>query len=463
MSYAQDLENDSGRNGVKKSNDSSPLRDLAESLVAFGKNCGADEIEISIHESDDFGVDVRLGEVENLIEAGSRFLSLKVIKEQKTVYASSSDLLEETLVALVRNAIQRASFSSTDEFSGLPPIQPLAVDISSLRLYDPEIPELDIDKKINIALQTEKIALADRRITNSHGASFETTILKTILANSYGFLEEYKESLCSLSVGLQAGQTDSKVEDSWFSAKRHFKELESPEEVAKTAVERTIRQLNPKKIMTQKAPVIFEPMMTSWLLGFLFACVSGMSIYRKASFLVGKLGKKIGSEKINIYDDGLMPAGLGTKPFDAEGIPCQKTTVVEKGMLKNYLCNSYASRKLNLLSTANSSGTGVAPHNFYLQAGLKSPETIITSMDKGLILIRTLGHGLNPITGDISRGAFGLWVEKGEIVYPVAEITISGNLSEILRGVESIGNDLEFRSPFAGPTIKIEELLIAGE
>lgn len=448
---------------MKKSRDSTHLQHLAESLITFGKNCGADEIEISIHESKDFSVDVRLGEIENLVEAGSRSLSLRVIKENKTVYASSSDLSDETLKALVRNAIQRVSFSSTDEFSGLPPVQPLAVEISSLSLYDPEIPALDIDKKIELAFQTEKIALADRRITNSHGASFETTTLKTLLANSYGFLEEYEESLCSLSVGLQAGQTDSKVEDSWFSAKRHFKELESPEKVAKKAVERTVRQLNPKKIKTQKAPVVFEPMMTSWLLGFLFACVSGVSIYLNSSFLVGKLGKKIGHEKININDDGLMPKGLGTRPFDAEGTPCQKTTVVEKGVLKNYLCNTYAARKLKLPSTANSSGTGVAPHNFYLQDGTESPETILTSMDKGLILIRTLGHGLNPITGDISRGAFGLWMEKGEIVYPVAEITISGNLSEILKRIESIGNDLEFQSPFAGPTIKIEELLIAGE
>jgi len=221
--------------------------------------------------------------------------------------------------------------------------------------------------------------------------------------------------------------------------------------------------LYPKKIKTQKVPVIFEPMMSSWLLGFLFACVSGVSIYQKASFLVGKLGKKIGHEKINIYDDGLMPAGLGTNPFDAEGMPCQKTTIVEKGVLKNYLCNTYAARKLKLQSTANSSGTEVVPHNFFLQPGSESPERMIASMDKGLILIRTIGHGLNPITGDISRGAFGLWVEKGEIVYPVSEITISGNLADILKQTVSIGNDLEFRSLFAGPTVKIEELLIAGK
>ena len=203
--------------------------------------------------------------------------------------------------------------------------------------------------------------------------------------------------------------------------------------------------------------------MTSWLLGFLFACVSGVSIYLNRSFLVGKLGKKIGNEKINIYDDGLMPTGLGTRPFDTEGTPCQKTTVVEKGVLKNYLCNTYAARKLNLPSTANSSGTGVAPHNFYLQAGKDLPSDMIGSMDKGLILIRTIGHGLNPITGDISRGAFGLWVEKGEIRYPVSEITISGNLGEFLKNIEMVGNDPDFRTSVSGPSVLIRNVLVSGE
>lgn len=439
------------------------LMELAENLVSFGKANGADEIEISILDNNEFSVDVRLGEIESLVEADSRYLGLRVIKDKKTAFATSSDLSKENILCIVKNAIKRASLSSADEFSGLPQRTRTKIDVSSLRLYDPEILALDIEKKIDMALQTEKIALADKRITNSHGASFETNVNKTILANSNGFLQEYEETFCSLSLGLQAGGTDTKVEDYWFSTKRHFKELESSEEIAKKAVERTVRQLNPKKIKTQKVPVIFEPMMTSWLLGFLFACVSGVSIYQKTSFLVGKLGERIGNEKINIYDDGLIPGKLGTKPFDSEGVPCRKTKVLEKGVLKNYLCNTYASRKLKLKSTANSDGTGVAPHNFFLQAGDLPPEKITASMDKGLILIRTIGHGLNPITGDISRGAFGLWVEKGEILFPVSEITISGNLGDILNKIETVGNDLEFRSHLAGPTVKIEELMIAGE
>jgi len=363
----------------------------------------------------------------------------------------------------MKNAVKRAILANPDEFSGLAPLTPQRIDIQSLKLYDPEIPELVAEKKVGLAVETEKIALSDRRITNSHGAGFATNEIKVVLANSNGFLEEYDQTVCSLSVAIQAGDTDNRVEDSWFSSTRHFKELESPEEIAKKAVERTVRQLKPQKIKTQRVPVIFEPMMTSWLLGFLFACVSGVSIYQKISFLVDKLGKRIGNEKITVFDDGLLPRKLGARPFDSEGVPCQKTPVVEKGVLKNYLCNSYAARKLKLKSTGNAAGTGVNPNNFYLNAGMHTPEEIISTTEKGLILIRTLGHGLNPVTGDISRGAFGLWVEKGEIAYPVSEITISGNLGEILNQIEMVGNDLEFRTPLAGPTIKIAELTVAGQ
>jgi PmbA protein len=439
------------------------LKELAEKLVTFAKTNSADEVEIIVLDGYEFSVDVRLGEIENLVEADSRSLGLKVIKDKKTAYASSSDLSLATLQRLVKNAVERAMLANYDEYSGLPSLSASQVDISSLKLFDPQMAELSADRKIAMAIETEKIALSDKRITNSHGASFETREVKGVLANSNGFLQEYEQTYCGLSVGLQAGETDSRVEDGWFSAKRYFHQLERPEEVAKKAVERTVRQLNPRKIKSQNVPVVFEPMMTSWLLGFLFACVSGTSIYQKTSFLADKLGQRIGNEKVTVIDDGLMPGLLGTRPFDSEGVPSQKTLVIDKGILRNYLCNTYAARKLKLQSTGNADGAGVGPGNFYLIPGETSPEKIISSLDKGLILIRTLGHGLNPVTGDISRGAFGLWVEKGEIVYPVAEITISGNLGDILNKIEMVGNDLDFRVPVAGPTVLVQELTVAGE
>ena len=439
------------------------LLGLAESLVGFARSNGADEAEITIGDGSEFGVDIRLGKIENLVEAGSRHLGLKIIKDMKTAYASSSDLSEETLKHLIRNAIKRAAFGSRDVCAGLPPPTTEVIDISSLNLFDPGVKDLKAAQKISLALDTERIALADKRITNSHGASFGTNEVTTLLANSNGFSGSYDQTFCSLSVGLQAGGTDDKVEDYWFSAERFFSDLESPETIAKKAVERTVRQLHPRKIQTQTVPVIFEPSMTAWLLGFLFACASAVAVYQKLSFLADRLGQRLGNDKITVIDDGLMPGKLGSRPFDSEGVPCRRTTIVENGVLQSYVCNTYAARKLNLQSTGNADGTGVSPNNFYLVSGSPSPQDIISSTKKGLMLVRTIGHGLNSVNGDISRGAFGLWIEDGEVAYPVSEVTVSGNLEKILNQVEMVGNDLEFRGPVCGPTIKIAELTVAGE
>jgi PmbA protein len=438
------------------------LRALAEELVGFALKCGADEVEVSVVDGREFDVDIRKGRIEHLVEADSRVCGLKVIRDKRTAYASSSDLAPGTLRRLVRNAVRRAGLGSPDEYAGLAPLSKKAVDATALRLFDPAVAGLDAKAKIRLARETERIALGDKRITNSYGANFGTNEARSVLVNSSGFAGEYEQTYCELSVGLQAGGTDNKVEDSWFSAKRHFRELATPEEVARKAVERTLRQLRPRKIRTQNVPVIFEPTQTSWLMGFLFGCVSGTAVYQKATFLAGKLGERIGNGLVTVVDDGLLPGELGTRPFDSDGVPSQRTAVVEAGVLRNYLCNTYAARKLKLKSTGNADGGGVSPNNFYLQPGTATPRDIIAGTKKGLILIRTLGHGLNSVSGDISRGAFGLWVEDGEIAYPVSEVTISGNLGTVLENIEAVGNDLDFFSPVTGPTVKVAEMTVAG-
>lgn len=438
------------------------LRALAEKLVEDAGKFGADEVEVSVVDGREFDVDVRKGKIEHLVEAGSRVCGLKIIKDKRTAYASSSDLAPGTLRRLVRNAVKRAALASPDEFAGLAPLSKKTVDASTLDLFDPAVAGLDSKTKIGLARETERIALGDKRITNSYGANFGTNELRSVLANSNGFVGEYAQTYCELSVALQAGDTDNKVEDSWFSSKRHFKDLAAPEEIARKAVERTVRQLRPRKIRTQTVPVIFEPTQTSWLMGFLFGCVSGTAVYQKSTFLAGRLGQRIANGLVTVVDDGLRPGGLGTRPFDADGLPSRRTNVVDQGILKNYLCNIYAARKLKLRSTGNADGSGVSPNNFYLEPGPAAPREIIAGTKKGLILIRTLGHGLNSVSGDISRGAFGLWVENGEIAYPVSEITISGNLGRVLNDIEAVGNDLDFFSPVTGPTIKVAEMTVAG-
>jgi len=438
------------------------LRATAERLVRLGRARGADEVEVHIGRGFEFHVDVRMGEVENLVEAGSRSVGFRVIKDGRTASAGSSDLSWPVLERLMTNAVARAALAHPDPCAGLPALEPITADIPGLALFDPEVPRLTSRARIALALKTERIALADKRITNSHGASFSSHHGEALLANSNGFIGSYAQSYCSLGLGLQAGDTDDLAEDGWSTSRRRFRDLESPEEVARLAVERTVRQLHPRKIATRNVPVVFEPDMTGWVLGFLFGCVSGTAVYQRATFLADRLGETIAAPGVTVIDDGLMPGKPGSRPFDAEGVPCRRTAVVADGVLKSFLTNVYAGRKLGTASTGNGDGGGVGPNNFYLAPGTTAPAAILRSVDEGLLLVRTLGHGLNSVTGDISRGAFGLWIEGGAVAYPVAEITIAGNLGELLRRIEIVGNDLDFRGAIAGPTIKVAEMTVAG-
>ncbi len=232
-----------------------------------------------------------------------------------------------------------------------------------------------------------------------------------------------------------------------------------PEAIAREAVHRVTRLIGARKIKTQNVPVVLEPQMTASLLGFFCGCIMGSGVYLKQTFLADKLGQKVGNKNAHIVDDGLMPGVPGAKPFDGEGVPIQKTVILEEGFLKNFLLDTYSARKLQMTSTGHASG----PNNVYLIPGDKTPEEIVSSVDSGFLLTGTIGHGTVPTTGDISWGAFGLWIEKGEVAYPVAEVTISGNLGRILNEIEMVGNDLEFKRSINGPTIKIQEMTIGGK
>jgi len=438
------------------------LRLLAGRVVDKARAAGADEAEVHLAQGTEFNVDVRLGRVESLIQAGSRSMGLRVLCDRRTAHASSSDLSEDVLDGLVRRAVDRARLAERDAFSGLPDDGGDPPDAAGLDIFDPELASVGPEAKIETALRTESLALADKRISNSQGASLGTNESTVILANSRGFLRDFSLTHCTLSVGLQAGDTDDRAEDFWFSSAARWKDLASPESVARRAVDRTVRLLKPKKIKTQRLPVVFEPLMTSWLMGFLFSCVSGTAAYQKASFLADRLGESVGGPLANVVDDGLLPGMPGTRPFDAEGVPCRRTTVLDGGVLKNFLCDAYSARKLGLKSTGNADGGGAGPNNFYLQPGGRSAADIVASLDRGLLVVKTLGHGLNPVTGDISRGAFGLWVEKGEVAFPVSEVTISGNLGRILADIQEVGSDLDLALGLSGPTIKIAEMTVAG-
>lgn len=256
--------------------------------------------------------------------------------------------------------------------------------------------------------------------------------------------------------------------DYWFSVARTLKKLESAEKVGRIAAERTIRRLGARKVKTAKVPVVFDPMVSTSILEHIFEGVNGDSVYRGASFLAGKLGQKIAGDNVTIIDDGTIPGGFGTSPFDGEGIPTRRTVVVENGMLKSYLLNTYTAKKLGLQTTANASrglaGTpGIGPGNYFLQPGAKSPKELISGIKEGLYVTEFLGQGVNLVTGDYSRGASGLWIQNGEVTFPVEEITVAGNLKELFFNISEIANDLEFRGAVAAPTIRIDGLTVGGE
>jgi PmbA protein len=256
--------------------------------------------------------------------------------------------------------------------------------------------------------------------------------------------------------------------DYWYSVSRTLSKLESPEEVGRIAAERTVRRLGARKVKTARVPVVFDAQVSKGLLDHIFEAVNGDAIYRKASFLADKLGQKIAGANMTVIDDGTIPGGFGTSPFDSEGLPSRRTVVIENGELKSYLLNCYTARKLGMKSTGNASralaGTpGIGSGNFFLQPGTRTPKEIIGDIKEGLLVTEFLGFGVNLVTGDFSRGASGMWIENGELAYPVEEITVAGNLKDMLNNIAEIGNDLEFRGSLACPTLRIEGMTVAGE
>ena len=255
--------------------------------------------------------------------------------------------------------------------------------------------------------------------------------------------------------------------DYWYTSARTLSALEPPETVGRCAAERAIRRLGPQKVVTQRAPIVFEPRIARTLLNHLFDAVSGSAVYRKATFLADKLGQQIAAPGITVVDDATMPRLFGSSPFDDEGVPSRRTVVIENGILRNFLLNTYSARRLGMKTTGNGSrgltgNAGVGHGNFYLEPGERSPEEIIRSVGTGLYVTELIGFGVNVVTGDYSRGAAGLWIENGELAYPVSEITIASTLQEMLMGIEAIGSDLEFRSALASPTLLIREMTISG-
>ena len=447
----------------------SELVELAQSAVARALALGASDAEAGAAEGEEFSASVRMRQVENLKQAGSRGLGIRVLVGQRAGSSRTSDLSSAGIEAMVRSALDLAAITTEDPHAGLPEPGELGQISTDLRLYDPSIERMETDWKIAQALCAEETAFSvDPRIENSEGAGFETHVGTRVFVNSRGFSGSYRTSTCGLSVVPVARQNGSMERDYWYTSAREAARLESPEVVGRRAAERALRRLGARKVATQKVPVIFEPRTARSLLGDLFDAVNGGAIYRHASFLAGKLGQRIGSELLTIIDDATLPGLFGTSPFDDEGVPSRRTVVIERGVLKSYLLNTYTARKLGLKTTGNASrglagNASVGPGNFYLEAGTASEQELIAGVRQGLYITELIGASANTVTGDYSSGAAGLWIENGELAYPVSGITVAGNLTQMLMDLEQAASNLEFRASIAAPSFLIREMTVSGQ
>ncbi len=364
-------------------------------------------------------------------------------------------------------ALARAT--ADDSASGLPDAAEMALTIPDLDLHDPEGDGLSVENQIDRVRRAEAAALAvDPRVSNIEGAEWDGGSSRTVFANTHGFVGEVARSGFSLFVAPIAVENGAMQRDMHYTAGCKLSQLETPEDVGRKAGERALRRLHARKVPTCRVPVLFDADTASSLIGHLASAASGSALYRGASFLIGKLGERIGPERLTVIDDGTLRARMGSAPFDGEGLAVRRTVVVDRGVLSSWLLDSYSARKLGLRSTGNArrgiaDGPSVGAHNFYLEPGPGTPEDLIRSVKSGLYVTELIGFGVNSVTGDYSRGAAGIWIENGELAYPVEEITIAGNLLEIFTRIEAVANDLDFRRSITSPALLVGEMTVAGD
>ena len=443
-------------------------RQLAADVLAMARQGGATEADIVIADGENLSVQVRLGAVDRLSKAREKRLGLRVFVGKRSACTSTSDFSLDSIRQLVEQTCTLAKAVVEDPVSGLPAADQMAREQPDLDLYDGT--KLDTDRQIELAKRAESAAMsADERITNSEGADFDSSSGRVVLGNSHGFLGEYRSSSYSVAVSPIATDPDTGAmqRDAWYAVQRKFSKLDAPETVGIEAARRAVRRLGARKVGTKRVPIVFDQEMAGSLLGNLCGAISGYSLYKGASFLTGQLGKLLAPDFVTVCDDGRMAGGLGSRPFDGEGLPTRKNLVVEKGVLTSYLLDTYSGKKLGLPSTGNASRSvgdspSVGPTNFYLVPGTKTAEEIIGTVQTGLYVTELIGFGINMVTGDYSRGAAGFWIENGELAYPVEEITIAGNLKQMFKDIEIVGSDLVFRGRIASPTLKIAEMMVAG-
>jgi PmbA protein len=434
------------------------IKQMSEDVLSVAKRSGASSAEAELSLSIGQNVSVRLGEVENIEYNRDKGMSVTVYFGQQKGHASTSDLSVKALEDTVAAACNIAKYTAKDEFCGLADATLMAREIQDLDLNHPW--DISVEEAIEIAKSSEQAAMVvDSRITNSEGASVSTGTGFFAYSNSHGFTGGYASSRHGISCSVIAESENNMQRDYWYSTARAALDLQSAEEIGRIAGERTVRRLNAKKIKTCKVPVLFEAPLASGLISSLISAISGGNLYRKSSFLLNSLGTQIASPLLSIYEDPFIKKGLASSPFDNEGVATTARQLVEKGVLNGYVLSSYSARKLGMKTTGNAGGN----HNLIVQPGEHDFSGLLNQMGTGLVVTELLGHGMNMVTGDYSRGAAGFWVENGVIAHPVEEITIAGNMAEMLKMIVGIGNDVLVQGSKQVGSILIERMTVASD
>jgi PmbA protein len=428
----------------------------------------ADALQVASHSVE---ARVRGEEVEYVKQAREHTLGLRAFvrgaRGLRTALVSTSDLAKDALERLAAEAVAIARATAEDPDAGLPN-DGFATDLPELALLDPADREAKLEARIAAAREAERAARAvDPRIVNSEGSTASSSFDAVAYASSTGFAGCYEGAHHALSTSPVAAENGAMQTDWWMSASRTLAGLEDAAAIGRRAAERALAQLGARPVPTQEVPVIFEAPAASKVLGNLVACLSGSAVYRRTSFLAGRLGERIGADAVTLVDDGRRVGGLGSRPFDGEGQATRRSVLVERGRLTSWLLDSYAARKLGLRSTGNAargaaSAPGVAPTNLWLEPGRDSLDELVRSTGRGLLVTGLFGQGFNPVTGDFSRGARGFWIERGERAHPVEEVTVAGNLADLLRDVDRVASDLLWLGSLGAPSFRVAHLTVAG-
>ncbi len=438
--------------------DQASLERVVAQALSLARERGATAAEAGVGVSTGLSVTVRLGEVETLEYQRDRSLGVTVYAGHRKGSASTARLTPGAVEETVAKALSIATFTAADEYSGLPDAALMAAELPDLDLFHPW--EIDAPAAIELAQRCEAAGLAsDPRIRNSEGASVSTHRKLRVFGNSHGFVGGYPSTSHSVSCVVLGQSNGDMQRDYWYTAARDWRALEDAEEVGRKAARKAVERLGAGKLSTRKAPVLFAPDLARGLIGHFVGAIGGAAQYRRSSFLLDARGQQVFPEAISLVERPHLRGALGSAPFDSEGVATRERELVVDGVLDGYLLDAYSARKLGLVTTGNAGGV----HNLVVQGHMLDPKTLLRKLGTGLLVTEMMGQGVNPVTGDYSRGAAGFWVENGEIARPVHEITVAGNLRDMYRAIVALGDDVDCRGAIHCGSLLIGEMTIAGD